>query len=320
MKIIFKCKFGSHLYGTNTPESDQDFKAVYIPEERDIILQQVKKNINTNTKSGSTLKNNSEDIDFECFSLQEFLKLLCQGQAVALDMFFCNQENILIETPEWSVVKANKDKYLHKNLSAYVGYAKTQAAKYGLKGGRIASLRSTLDLLRLYKHEQLLIEIGMDKLNRYVIETEHISWVWQKGSQDKHIQYFQICGRKFELNSKICYVFDVLNKILENYGARALQAELNQNIDWKAVSHAYRVCEEAKELLLTHNITFPRPEKDLLLQIKLGKLPYNQVQEMIEKDLELLKTAQDISTLPNKPDIDFVEELVYNLYKEQINK
>ena len=31
LNILFLCKFGSHLYGTNTPESDEDFKGVYLP-------------------------------------------------------------------------------------------------------------------------------------------------------------------------------------------------------------------------------------------------------------------------------------------------
>ena len=39
LNIVVKMKFGSHLYGTSTPLSDTDYKAVYIPEARDIILQ-----------------------------------------------------------------------------------------------------------------------------------------------------------------------------------------------------------------------------------------------------------------------------------------
>lgn len=30
MEIIFKTLFGSHLYGTDTPNSDKDYKAVFI--------------------------------------------------------------------------------------------------------------------------------------------------------------------------------------------------------------------------------------------------------------------------------------------------
>ena len=42
MRTIVELTFGSHLYGTATPDSDLDIKAVYLPEPRDILLQRVK--------------------------------------------------------------------------------------------------------------------------------------------------------------------------------------------------------------------------------------------------------------------------------------
>ena len=47
MNLVVKMKFGSHLYGTSTPLSDIDYKAVYIPEARDIILQRIQGTIHT---------------------------------------------------------------------------------------------------------------------------------------------------------------------------------------------------------------------------------------------------------------------------------
>jgi predicted nucleotidyltransferase len=42
MDIIVELRFGSHLYGTATAQSDIDYKAVYIPSARDILLQRVR--------------------------------------------------------------------------------------------------------------------------------------------------------------------------------------------------------------------------------------------------------------------------------------
>ena len=50
MKILFETKFGSHVYGTNTPLSDLDFKGIYQAEYRDIILNKAKDSIVTTTK------------------------------------------------------------------------------------------------------------------------------------------------------------------------------------------------------------------------------------------------------------------------------
>jgi predicted nucleotidyltransferase len=41
MDLIVEMRFGSHLYGTDTPESDLDLKGVYLPEARDILLRRV---------------------------------------------------------------------------------------------------------------------------------------------------------------------------------------------------------------------------------------------------------------------------------------
>ena len=52
MNLIVKMKFGSHLYGTSTLLSDTDYKAVYIPEARDIILQRIQGTIHTGRLEG----------------------------------------------------------------------------------------------------------------------------------------------------------------------------------------------------------------------------------------------------------------------------
>lgn len=45
MKRIVRIKFGSHLYGTDTPASDLDYKSVHIPDARDIILGTAAKSV-----------------------------------------------------------------------------------------------------------------------------------------------------------------------------------------------------------------------------------------------------------------------------------
>ncbi|EOU4524862.1 hypothetical protein ACOIZZ_001972 [Escherichia coli] len=53
-----KSYFGSHLYGTSTPESDVDFKEIFVPPARDILIGNVKEHMskNTNNTSSKTLK------------------------------------------------------------------------------------------------------------------------------------------------------------------------------------------------------------------------------------------------------------------------
>lgn len=42
---VVKMKFGSHLYGLNTPNSDVDYITVFIPDVKDLIMCDVKHTI-----------------------------------------------------------------------------------------------------------------------------------------------------------------------------------------------------------------------------------------------------------------------------------
>ncbi|OGE64274.1 hypothetical protein A3I48_00800 [Candidatus Daviesbacteria bacterium RIFCSPLOWO2_02_FULL_36_7] len=50
MNIIFLTQFGSHIYGTSTPQSDLDYKGIYLATYRDIILNRAKESIVTTTR------------------------------------------------------------------------------------------------------------------------------------------------------------------------------------------------------------------------------------------------------------------------------
>lgn len=50
MNKLFEMKFGSHLYGTSTPASDVDYKSIYLPTAREIVLGDYHKTINMSRK------------------------------------------------------------------------------------------------------------------------------------------------------------------------------------------------------------------------------------------------------------------------------
>ncbi len=85
MDIIVELRFGSHLYGTATPQSDIDYKAVYIPAARDILLQRVRGAISRPADKAPGEKNAPGAVDHDMHSLQRYLELLAEGQTMALD-------------------------------------------------------------------------------------------------------------------------------------------------------------------------------------------------------------------------------------------
>lgn len=328
MNKILEIKFGSHLYGTNTPTSDLDFKAIYIPTAREIVLGKYHKTIAKSRPKAECERNNKDDIDMEIFSLDRYLELLIEGQTVAMDMLFAPDNMYVSATKDgldiMSLVKANSGILLTKNVNAFIGYARQQASRYGIKGSRMDALKRTMEVLERMSHPHDKLSVYEDMIRNLITETKElvslektalVEIVMLKGPTGLVDQpHLHINGRFIPFHATVKWAKEVVGKMLEGYGNRAKKAHLEGGVDYKALSHAVRVNSEAVELLTTGKITFPRPDRELLLQVKQGQLPYEQVAEIIEQGLAELYVANEKSILPEKPDKVWVDDLVYYVY------
>lgn len=322
MKEIVRIKFGSHLYGTNTEKSDLDLKCVFIPPFRDIILQKIQESFHIGPeKKSEGEKNSPGDVDLEGFALHKYLRLLSEGQTVSLDMLFAPDWAILNKSEEWDLIRKNRNAFLCSKSASFVGYCRTQANKYGIKGSRVFAARRMVEFLsemaRKYSRKEILFDIPED-VGKFLAEgISHISKIdiLQKSTQ-KFLPHIECCNRKMPYFASISECLSVYERVLNEYGERAKLAELNKGIDWKALSHAIRVGREALELLNFENITFPRPEKERLLKIKLGEIPYYEVAEEIELLLEEVERAESISSLNKEPDKELINNIVFAAYSQ----
>lgn len=331
MNKIIEMKFGSHLYGTNTPESDLDFKAIYLPESRDIIMGSYKETLVTSRNKAHGERNTKEDTDIEVVSLDRFLALLCDGQTMALDMLFVTPNMITHQTEMgeylFNHIKMNRLELVNRNVNAFIGYARQQAAKYGIKGSRMEAVKRLMSVLeglppsgRLYEHTEYLYGLVDESQELISLEKEPLIEIIDipgpHGS--KAMPHIHVAGRKMPFHCTVRQAMEVYGKILGNYGARAHKAHLAGGADFKALSHAVRVNAEGIELLQTGQITFPRPERELLLKIKTCQLPMEEVSEIIEKGLVDLIGAQETSTLRDEPNTQFAKDLVHDTYRQII--
>ena len=320
MNKIIEIKFGSHLYGCDTPESDSDFKCIYLPEARDIVLGKVKKTISISRPKQLFEKNVKDDIDIETFSLDQYLKLLLQGQTMALDMLFALQRSEMVarfdNSELFDHIYENRFKLLNRKVNAFVGYARQQGSKYGIKGFRVHALRETLEFFKSFPHEMDRVDDHAEVVRQFVTElkNEHVKIVELAAPEHVPIPHVEVCNKYIPFTGTIKNAKFGLQKRFDAYGHRALLAEKNEGCDWKALSHSVRVNSEAKELLETGFITFPRPDRELLLTIKTGQMPYKEIAVLIENGLEELEQSQAKSILPDKPDYTWTENFVYDVY------
>ncbi len=297
--------FGSHLYGTDTPESDTDYKGIFLPTKDEILLGKIPRHFGETTGNDKS-KNTKEDTDIELFSLHEFIKLACEGQTVALDMLHAPVDKWIDSTMIWTEIVDNREKFYTKNLKAFVGYARRQAAKYGIKGSRLDAAKDVLDIFEPIKDPTL----------GYRVED-----VWEDLPINEHchmmedspngVKQYHVCGRALQSRETISHAYGTVEKFYSSYGARAKQASNNMGIDWKAVSHAVRAAYQVEELLTEGTITFPLRNSNYIKQIKCGELDYrSEVGPHLDEIMEHVGELSKISTLPAKSDRKFWDNFI----------
>jgi len=305
--IVVRMHFGSHLYGTATENSDHDYKGIFLPEKSDLILGKRCKSISTSTKKGSDEKNTSLDVDEEIYSLHYFIELACKGETVAFDMLHAPDTMIIEKNWIWDELVRNRERFYTKNLKAFVGYARRQAAKYGIKGSRIAAAKKVLSIIDSPPNSQ----VRMMDVWHLLPESEHLRHV-QPGPNG--IRQYQVCGKILQETATTAYCSSILKDFLSQYGKRARMAERNEGVDWKAISHALRVAFRVREFFEDGTMTFPRPEAKHLLSIKRGERDCREVISVIEMLMGQIENLADASDLPTKVNRGFWDDFILMVY------
>ncbi|QEX15358.1 hypothetical protein FRZ44_06410 [Hypericibacter terrae] len=323
-ELIVEMRVGSHLYGTDTPRSDLDIKGVYLPAARDILLQRVAPSLLQAAAKAPGQRNQAGDQDCEYYSLQRYLEFLAEGQTGALDMLFAPEGAMLRPpAPLWYEIQAASGRLVTRQAASFLRYSRQQAAKFGIKGSRVAAGRRALAVLSAAEARlgtTARLEEIADELAILVQGAEHLGLVDLPAPGGEAVPHLEVCGRKISYRVSIKTAREIVQKLVEEYGARALQAERNEGVDWKALSHAVRVGREAVELLQTGRIAFPLREAGHLKRIKAGEIPYQLVAEEIESLLVEVETAAAGSRLSPTPDRGLIEELVSRAYRQQIER
>lgn len=319
-KILFNTIFGSHIYGTNTPNSDLDYKGIYISSVRDIVMGIKNDSIVTcsKVKKGPGIRNTKDDVDQELKELRKFIYDALDGQTYAVDMLYTPKKWWVNTSPEWEFIVANRNKFLSKKVNAFIGYCNQQASKYGLKGSRLGTVQKTIEILKTFEPTSKLKE------NPRFEEGEFIKYkIYDHKSGNLIVQeeMLEILGKLYSGNTQTKLILASLEKFFNSYGERAVLAMDNNGIDFKAISHAYRCCYQLIELATKYRVDFPLDVAPYLTEIKTGKVSWPQkVQDelpaLMERAIKLIKD----SPLPEEPDTKFWEEFIFQTYLKHIQE
>lgn len=314
MEVIFKCIAGSRMFGVHNEHSDYDLKGVYLLPLKDRENPPKCASINTvDPETGGE----------ELFHFEAFLDLVEQGQTIPFEMLFCPPDCVIQSSPLWERIAASRDLLIHKNITSFFGMAREQALRYSEKGNRIQAFLAVKNLL-LSKNPHKKLKEFRDEVKHFAETAEFKTYKQHKlvdfyAREKNGIQeeFLEVCGAKLGLSHKISGHLKILEDKLSVYGKRSLEAFKNDAVDYKALSHAVRISIEAQELLKDHRITLPlKPQdRDLVLYIKEGRMPKNEILALVEKCLKDLEGSENHSNLRATPEATFIQ-LLRNQYRK----
>lgn len=327
MEILIKAVAGSHLFGLNTENSDMDYKGVYIPSVKDIILGTDTGTISTTTGKDHQ-RNTKDDVDCQLFSLKKFMTMLDNGDTAALELLFTPDNMIIEKSPKWDKIVSLRDKLISKKTNALIGYIRQQTNKYAVVGSRLNELMLLMNKLKELEklHPQgSKIKQEWDTIVEFVKPLNYINIIElpTKSTINPTMNpAIEVLGSKFDHHTS----FSVINKWLKDSwkerGQRAREARKNNGIDRKALSHALRCIIQGKELFDTGKITLPHSgsNRELLMGIKTGSVSFDEFQVILEDKFKEFEKSVDNSRLPDKLNKDFTDDIILSFYGEVINE
>lgn len=320
IETIVKTVHGSHLYGTNTPDSDTDYKGIFVDTSfNNLVLGASPKHISRSTGSDFT-KNGKDDVDLELFSLKRFIDEACSGEVIALDMIHTPSEFIVEKNDEfgwiWDFIYDNRSKFYSKNIKGYLGYARKQTAKYGFKGSRMAALEEVKSCLP----SMSVVGTTKTKLKDSGFlfpKSDYCKIITCKTKRGEEQTFYEVLGSKYLLDMPYIEFCSAILSKWEKYGDRARQAKENKGVDWKAVSHAFRACQQVREIFDTGDLKYPLQDAKLILDVKSGKLDWeSEVAPELDKAINEMEEAAKTVDLPDKCDIKFWDDFVVYVYQD----
>lgn len=127
-RTILLAEVGSYAYGTNTPDSDRDYKGICIPPiEYYLGLQSFNE---YNSAGGKNFKNAKNDIDVTISHLTKFALNAMKGVPNNIELLFIEKSEYIKLTSLGEMLVDHRHLFLSKRLEAkYRGYAKSQLDK-----------------------------------------------------------------------------------------------------------------------------------------------------------------------------------------------
>lgn len=334
--VLTAITYGSHLYGTSTPTSDHDFKAITLPGYRDLILskplcvERYRFDVDGNAVGHQTpMGDNGWEVEHT--PVQKFVHDYLGGQAYAVELVYAVLQGFHVQHmpldsnlhPRWkhfeSLCWTLTEKFQHKNVNGMVGFAVKQTFDYVRRGERLNAAKAVLrvvdEILARYEYQFSGIkpsEVPLLRLDtlwsnppEFRVMDEIVALtgleVGFTMNHDRKLRTLKLNGREYLETTTVLHFRGAIEKLIDAYGERSTKAS-ETDVDWKSLSHAVRVYQQVIELLQTGFITFPRPNAEALLKIRKGQHSLESVKALLKDLDDTVTELVEESSLPHVDD------------------
>lgn len=298
---ILEIKVGSHLYGTDTPESDVDFSGVFIaPKEFYLGLQTVNEVDLSVISKKENGRNDKDAIDRKFYELRKYIKLASENNPNIIEQLFVNPDNIIFCNSFGEKLLKNRCLFPYQGCyHKFIGYSFSQKKKMIIKRDNMQDIIKAIEF-----YEKL-----EDKNHTYVVQYD--SELFKDTGQhirvgDMHLQ------KNDTIKQALRKLYDRKNKFSGRYDDYVSKS----GYDTKFASHLIRLLYEGIELLDTGEIQFPLKQSELILDIKNGKFTIDEIMNMSSDLEDDIRIILEKSNLPKKPRVKEIENLLIEMVEE----
>lgn len=304
--LILKLRVGSHLFGTNTPESDLDMVGVFMPDEHLVFgfgrCETVTTNIVAKDEAG---RNTSEAIDCTYYEFRKFVQLAVQNNPNILHYMFANKENILFCNELGKDLLNRAQMFPSKEAHhRFVAYADAQRHKMRIKPENYSALEDALGFLKTQDDHAVIGEFKAEPCFKFDGQKGHHMLVG-----DLHLEpsvYVKKACRMIE---------DRLSK-----ATNRKEYFLKYGFDVKFGSNLIHLLKEGIDIMRYGKLVYPLPYAQEILDIKQGKYTVEQILSWADELVEEARRAYEVTTLPEKPNADEIESYVITTLKTWFSK
>lgn len=297
---ILEIRSGSHLYGTNTIHSDEDFVGIFIAPKQYYLGFDVVNEVDlSKTSKLPNGKNAPDAIDRKFYEIKKFFKLAMDNNPNIIEILFANKENTIYKNEVWDYIQQHRSLFPWKGLKEkFIGYAISQKKKISIKKNNYEDLEVAYKL------------IG-DTIPLKTYLAEHTKTLSENGFK-VHPQFVSIGDLHIQLNIMVDRVLEQLKQRIDKFGNRKELVD-DYGFDTKFASHCVRLLYEGKELLETGEIQFPLQQRQLLLAIRAGSYSLDEVLSMTEDIEDEIRLCHENTFLPKSPNYKQINDLLMEI-------